>query len=379
MNHFLLRPSPAAVCIAWLGWLASVNPASAQFHPAETAMPALDAVAAPATEPRAAAAPEHPQVNMAAFTRAYRPLRVLDAAGKTDEAATAIERKLDQVIAEPWDFGECPLQDVVEHLRGALGVPVVLDVKACEAGNVHVDTPVTFQAQDTTTRFALRGLLDSVDMTWTIMDGVISVTTADQAASSLVIRVYPLPWGFAERRPVDAQPLLEAIQTTVAPESWDIVGGPAAIRTVESEGESLLVVRQTCAAHDAIFALLRTLHARGCAEFGDPADPWAKRRPVIRVHRCAEESARADAVLKLKDLCNASLGDAADPAATITVIGASIAVQSRSPEFQALAGQVIAAVGGVDPPPTPKADPGFAPAAGAVPEIEPIADDEFAE
>ena len=365
MNHFNSLSLPESVCIVWLGCIAAGTPASGQ--PLEAPAVAAETNEGPRAAPHVVTTPVYPQVSMAAFTREYRPLRVLTANGWTDEAATAIERKLDQVIAEPWDFGECPLQDVVEHLRAALGVPVVLDAKACEAGNVDIDTPVSFQARDTTTRFALRGLLDSVDMTWTIVDGAISVTTPDQAAGSLVIRVYPLPWGLAEQRPVDTQPLLHAIQTTVAPESWDVAGGPASIQAVESGGESLLVVSQTCAAHDAIAALLRTLHARACAEFGDPADPWAKRTPVIRIHRCTEEAARVDVVRKLKELCNASLRDAADPDATITAIGASIAVQSRSPQFHALAGQMIAAVGGVDLPPAPRADPGFAPAAGPVP------------
>lgn len=348
------RPAAAALCLAWLACATLGSPARGEAEPGDEnppSAPAEPAAETPPRPPRAGTVFEHPPVNMAAFTREYRPLRVLGIAGSTDDAATAVERRLEQVIAEPWDFSECPLQDVVAHLRGALDVQVVLDVRACEAQGIDLDTPVSCQARDTTARFALRGLLDSVGMTWTIAEGVLVITTEEEAAAKPVIRVYPLPWGVAERRPAAAQELVETLQAVVTPANWDVVGGPASIRVVESDGELLLVVGQTCSAHDTITALLRTLHARVWAEFGDPAAPWEKRRPVIRIHHLADGAARADVVRKLKDLCNASLGDAADPAATITDIGASIAVQSRSPEFHALAGQVIVAVGGVDAAP----------------------------
>lgn len=336
--------SRVAVCIVWLGSLAAAAPTNGQFG----GMNPFQTVGHP--QGMAAESPPSLQVNMAAFTREYHPLQLVDASGDVDERAAAIERALDQVLDEAWDFEESPLRDVVDVVRLTLALPLVLDIRACEAGGIDPDTPITFQARDMTARTALRGLLDTVDMTWTTGDGRISVTTREGATASPVIRVYPLPWGFAERRPAEAHVLATTLLETVAVATWETVGGPGAIRVVESGGEPLLVVSQTCAAHDAILALLRTLHARACAEFGDPADPWADRRPVIRIHRVVDDAARADLVARLKDLCNGSLRDAVDPDASVTAIGGTIAVRSRSPQFQALAGLVIAAVAGREAP-----------------------------
>ena len=47
------------------------------------------------------------------------------------------------------------------------------------------------------------------------------------------------------------------------------------------------------------------------------------------------------------ELCNESLGEAGDAAATVGAIGQSLVVQSVSPEFHALAGRMVAAITGV--------------------------------
>jgi hypothetical protein len=138
--------------------------------------------------------------------------------------------------------------------------------------------------------------------------------------------------------------MIDLIQSTVAPDTWDGVGGPGAIRPLVSAGDPLLVVSQTSEIHDEVENLLRRIHGRLLAEF-------AGERPVLRVHHVADARARESLQEVLVDLCNTSLGDLGDRAAAVTIVGDSVSVTSTSPEFHALAAQTIAAVAGVHNPP----------------------------
>lgn len=67
---------------------------------------------------------------------------------------------------------------------------------------------------------------------------------------------------------------------------------------------------------------------------------------MVRLHHVADEAGRRDLATKLVELCNSSLPHGADPQAKVTVLGACLAVQALTPEFHALAGQLIRAVAG---------------------------------
>lgn len=326
--------------------------------------PAAPAPAAAADQPKPPTAPApaplppapprmrtiHPQVSQASFARDYRPLPLQAAASAAANEARIREALDHEVRQGKWQFIETPLRDVVANVRAELGVPVAIDMKALEDAGIDFDTAIVFTAEATTARSALRRILDPVDLTWTIRDECLLITTKEAAAQHLVTRLYPLPFGYAtDSHEVDFQSLIDVIQNGCGDiATWQDAGGNGAIRPMEEPRG--LVVSQTEDVHEQIEGLLRALHARKLAEFGVGGDGSNARTPVVRLHPVADGKVRADLAATLVGLCNESLPQGADPQAKATAVGDCLAVQSVSPEFHILAGQVIRGVAGVEVP-----------------------------
>jgi len=333
----MITVSRLSVCLACLCGLAIVTLASAKAQPAAGANASQPSVVASRLR--------YPQVNLAGLSREYRPIP--NHATKTDE-------KIRVALAAPCqiDVVETPLRDLIAKLREESGLPIVIDVVALnDAGHDPDALTVTYRAsRDVSLRNALRQLLGPFGLACIAADEVLTVTTLEESQSQPIIVSYPLPRGFGDSRLPDVQPMVDLIQSTVAAGTWDCVGGMGTIRPLEASAFPLLVVSQTSDVHDEIEKLLRGIHERLLAEFADG-------RPVVRVHRVASAEARSSLAESLKDVCNDSLGEGGDQDATVKVVGDSMVVLSRSPEFHAVAGQVIAAVGGVLPPEPRRQDP----------------------
>lgn len=287
----------------------------------------------------------HRQVSRLPSTRDYRSVPVGNAA--TVAAHEKIEAALGRVVDRETNFTEKPLRDVVAQFGKILEVPVVLDMRALEVAGIDLDTPVTFTGQGTTARAALRRILDDLDLTRLIRDEALVITTTERAGEHLERRLYPLPWGHSAQGAGNAQSLVDLIQNTVGgPAAWEVGGGNGSIRPLGDGAAAVLVVSQTADVHDEIAGLLRSVHERDLAEFGGPHDMPAAKTPVVRVHHVADDAVRRDLATKLVELCNSSLPHGADPQAKVTVVGECLSVQSLTPEFHALAGQLIRAVAG---------------------------------
>ncbi|MFM8704436.1 MAG: hypothetical protein ACKOHG_11350, partial [Planctomycetia bacterium] len=227
-----------------------------------------------------------------------------------------------------------------------LGVPVVVDRKAFENAGIDLDLQVTFTSHGTTARAALRQILGALDLTWTIRDESLVITTKDAAAQIAEIRLYPLPLGSCMQPAADLHSLVELVQNTVAPQTWNTVGGEGSIQPLGDGAATGLIIRQTTEAHDEIEGLLRGLHERELAEFDAACDDSGAGTPTVRVYQLADEATRDDLAQKLVDLCNDALPQGRDPDARVTIVGGSLAVHAATPEFHALAGQLIRAVAG---------------------------------
>lgn len=318
----------------------AANPAVAPPQP-PSAPPTPAVVVEP---PRATFRSVHRQVSRLPLARDYRSVSVGDAA--TVEAHEKIDAALARVAdADSMNFTETPLRDVVCQFRECVDVPVVLDQKALEDAGIDLETPVTFTSQGTTARAALRRILGDLDLTWVVRDESLVITTREQ--ENLENRLYPLPWAYSTQGAVDFESLIGLIQNTVGgPGAWQEGGGNGAIRPLGEGAAAVLVVSQTGDVHDEIEGLLRGLHERALAEFGGPHDLPAAKTPTVGVHHVADEAVRGDLARKLVELCNASLPHGADAQAKVTVVGECLAVQSLTPEFHALAGQLIRSVAG---------------------------------
>lgn len=316
----------------------------------QPAVVAADAEAsAPATEPPASAEPSaeaprgvlrrgYPRLNMAGCGREYRVM---------PSHATASDLEIRDALAapradlKPIDLQETPLRVALEQLEKSFATPIQLDWQALTDAGIDVDATIfTLKVPPNLSLMqVLKFVLADSGLTWIAADGTVMVTTRERAQERPIIVTYPVPHGFGAGQFGDVESHIDLIQSTVAPDTWDAVGGPGSIRPVEVDGAALLVVSQTCEVHDEVERLLRRLHAALLADFAD-------RKPVLRVHPMSDATARVQLADTLAGLCNDSLGDAGDPDAEVKIVGETLLVQSRSPEFHALAGQLIAAVEG---------------------------------
>ena len=326
---------PASRVMGQMGGL----PATAAAAPPQPAVPGATPPAAVQPPPRMRTI--HRQVSRLPLQREYRSRPLI-----TNANATAQERinELLERVPEPMAFNESPLRDVVQRLSEVLGEQVEVNVKALEDLGLDLDTPVTFRARGIKARSILRRILGPLDLAWIVEDEVLLITTREQAEGNLETRLYLLPCGYdCDAAGVPA--VIDLIQGTVAADTWDTVGGRGAIRPMDVGPATQLVVSTTHEIHEEVGGLLRGLHDQALAEFGGPEDAGGK-APVLRLHHVADPRAREDLAAKLPEVCNASLAQGVDPEARVTVMGESLAVQSRSPEFHALARQVIRAVNG---------------------------------
>lgn len=87
----------------------------------------------------------------------------------------------------------------------------------------------------------------------------------------LTAKIYPVfdlavrPPGAATNRPgLDFQPLIEDITSTIAPTTWDDVGGPGGIKGFANS--AAIVISQTTAVHEEIADFLQALREARAAK-----------------------------------------------------------------------------------------------------------------
>jgi hypothetical protein len=185
-----------------------------------------------------------------------------------------------------FDFRERPLGEVIDYFKQKHEIEIVLDGKALSDAGVGTDTPVTLTLKKTTLHSALRLLLRPLDLTCILGDGYLMITSKTEAESKLSFKVYPVedlvtlesdfrpalaaagsfpglvvsgPTGTLDRNDeaYDFTGLIEMITCTVAPTTWDEVGGPGSI--TPNRNTQAIGVSQTDDVHEEIVALLAAL------------------------------------------------------------------------------------------------------------------------
>ena len=181
-----------------------------------------------------------------------------------------IRKALDQKTEV--DFAEQPLAEVVAAIAHRHEIEVQLDVKALEEEGVGTETPISRQIKNVSLESALRLLLRDLDLTYIVRDGYLLITTKAEAEALISVRAYPVgdllgaddglcsPLAPGDRIGAvsgDFQQLIDAITTTVAPTTWDAVGGPGTIEEVRPS--DALAIGQTDEVHREIVDLLASL------------------------------------------------------------------------------------------------------------------------
>lgn len=171
---------------------------------------------------------------------------------------SASEEKILAAFEQPTElsFHETALQAAVDFLNDKHSIEIQIDVKALADGGMKADRPVNCGVRGVSLRSALRILLSRMDLTFCIQDEVLFITTKEVADATLVTRTYPV----ADLTPGDKyDSLIDTITTTVAPQTWDEVGGPGSTSSVKASKS--LVISQTQDVHDKVLQLLRSLRA----------------------------------------------------------------------------------------------------------------------
>jgi len=273
----------------------------------------------------------HPHPSIVDALHAYRPVRPGEGA-----AGGAIRARLRQ-RCERLDFEETPLNDVVVHIREALGIPVRLDLRALDDAGLDPDAPITAAVQDVSLGAALRTILGGLDMAYVVRDEQLVLTTRDAAEQVLSIASYPIPLTD------DGASLARLITATVAPETWGDVGGPGMIEL--DTCATRLAVSQTERVHEQVAELLAAMHG---LHAGDAAD--AGRTPSLAhtVYVVPQPAVREHLAEHLVDVCNDALGDAGDEAAAVTIADDRVIVRSDVFAFQCYAAQVVRSLVGIE-------------------------------
>jgi hypothetical protein len=175
------------------------------------------------------------------------------------EAATA---ELLRRLAEPVtvDVIEVPLRETLGIISKAAGLRIEIDRKALADVGIDPMTPVVFGPYPMPARSVLKRMLVDLDLTYVVRDGIVLVTTPEEANARLRTRVYPvsdLLYGLVPHGnpTADHDSLIDLITSGVAPTTWDDVGGPGACT---GYGETI-VVSQTDEVHDEVERLLAAL------------------------------------------------------------------------------------------------------------------------
>ena len=207
---------------------------------------------------------------------------------------SALEKKLSV------DFDGQPLNEVVEYLRKQAGVVLLADTHAMDDVGLPYDAPVSVELSDMPLRSVLRHLLRDFDLTWTVRDGVLLITTPEEAESCMETKIYDVldlikVHEQAAPDEYDYDSIISLVTSTIAPQTWDNVGGPGTIEAFRGG----VAVTQTQDVHGQVEDMLAIFRrAKQIAE-----EHTDKAPPTV----CVDFYAQDPAVVKIEKALDTSL------------------------------------------------------------------------
>ena len=223
---------------------------------------------------------------------AERPV-VEDKAALAEEQRVkqATQKLLDRTIKEA-SFESVAFSDVIDYLRDVSGANIFVNWKSLESAGVDPKTPITARLRDIKLSKALNVLLDGASggsgkLGYAVDAGVITITTTDDLAKNVVVRVYDIrdllviAPDFQMNEPATAiaapgpathpsapttrpaptreelvKQIIRLIEETIDTKSWKDHGGKAgAVRELQGQ----LIVTQTPENHRSLVTLLEQL------------------------------------------------------------------------------------------------------------------------
>jgi hypothetical protein len=186
------------------------------------------------------------------------------------DANAQTRAKLEKLVDS--EFVETPLSQVLDFYAHKLDVQFLMDNKPMNDAGITSDTPVTFNLKNVPAEMILRRIFrDLGDITYYFDNGVIILTTQDEANCRLETQVYRIDdlmysppvaknketTDIFTKKPikVNYDALIDLVTSTVRPQTWDAVGGPGSICPYRGT----LVISQTADVHQEIQKMLKDL------------------------------------------------------------------------------------------------------------------------
>ncbi len=186
--------------------------------------------------------------------------------GEMPSDTNRIEAALQEPLKAPLEYEDQPLNEVISALQEQYDIPIMFDSAALEEVAISPDMEVTFSFRNISLRSALNHILRQPgleDLTYTIDDEVLLITTEEKANERLIVAVYQVD----DLVDVDAErkteknspfsPLVKVIMQSVEYDTWMSNGsGEGEIHLMKP---GILVVSQTQNVQNQVVDLLAKL------------------------------------------------------------------------------------------------------------------------
>ncbi len=212
------------------------------------------------------------------------------------------QQRAQQILETPvnCDFANKPLGECLEALCSNVKVTLKIERTALETDGVDINEQVSLKLSGIKFRTALTLLLNDLYCDWTMNNDTLQVTTT--TALKQEVRSHAV--ADLEAAGLVGDEFLEAIESSVLPESWKAVGGESSLRLDDDR----LIVTQTRPGHEGVERLLAQLRegiaraAKGLpTKEARAAEPQSPLRKALKasVTRVLEDVPLATAVEQL--------------------------------------------------------------------------------
>ena len=170
-----------------------------------------------------------------------------------DTMMKSMTEKLAQPISQ--SLIETPLVDAVQAISKMIELPMVIDTVALEEIGLDQDTPVTLDLKEVAAGDYISLMLKDLDCTLNVHRNIVTITTMEAADSALLSRIY---WLECINVAGDYDSLINLIQTTIVPDSWEALGGNSTMSPF-SNTRPAIIISTTYDVHMRVEQLIKAL------------------------------------------------------------------------------------------------------------------------
>lgn len=170
----------------------------------------------------------------------------------------AEQRRMQALFERPieYEFTDTPLEEMMERLSSKHGFNYSIDNMALDTLGLDSSLPISHSMSGVCLRQALEMILGQQDLTYVIREGIVMVTSFEEAEEMLSTNIYPVrDLLHSNQLNESMDQLIGVITRTIERDSWEEVGGPGSI--VAYQG--VLTISQTHRTHAQIDRLLGQL------------------------------------------------------------------------------------------------------------------------